>query len=610
MIEPSQKHLASGRRFQFSIRSLLILTAIVAVLCSVGVTVHRKRVAARRPSHFIQAVQSGDLTETDRLLKIDPQLAHGRQHGGTSSSFTPLQSALVFGRNPKVVDRILQEKPDLDETADNGRTALHMVVERRMLSELTRLLRLGADANVVDDEGISPLHVAAQVDRDGQITKLLLDGGSDPNRAQPSTPKLGGRTPLHLAAEKGSAVAVMHLLDSGAQVNVRDMKGRTALHFSASRNHLEVSKLLAERGADLTVKDHAGQIPGQRSDGSNSESAALIWWERIVQLHEQEETAKLDEMLDAAPQVLSFRTEYTPATLLHRAVAKRRLDVLEYLLGRHMDPDVRGMRGQTPLHSACWSHVLVDSAKHLLDAGADIEAKDEFGQTPLHWAARAHSHNVLQMLIAEDADIGALDNAGTTVLDAAFERGFHREAGLRTLELLMQAGHAPTVLYAAATGNVDLLHKMTRGESESLDRGYTRNGVRPLHAAVHGRQSNVVEWLVDQGVECNPFTPAGPMAAQVDTPLMVALSYSMADMAILLIDLGADVNCRNSHGYYPVHAVIAWDRDPKILEALLIHGADPTLQYQNKTAVQLAIDSQSEHRDRYLELLDASGKDE
>ena len=91
----------------------------------------------------------------------------------------------------------------------------------------------------------------------------------------------------------------------------------------------------------------------------------LIWWEQIVQSHEHKRIAKLDGMLDAAPQVLSFRTEYTPATLLHRAVATRRLDVLDYLLRRHMDRDVRGMHGQTPLHDACWSSVSVDFARHL-----------------------------------------------------------------------------------------------------------------------------------------------------------------------------------------------------------------------------------------------------
>jgi hypothetical protein len=46
--------------------------------------------------------------------------------------------------------------------------------------------------------------------------------------------------------------------------------------------------------------------------------------------------------------------------------------------------------------------------------------------------------------------------AGTTVLDAAFDRDFNETAGRETLEIIHKAGHGPTVLYAAATGDIDL----------------------------------------------------------------------------------------------------------------------------------------------------------
>jgi ankyrin repeat protein len=78
----------------------------------------------------------------------------------------------------------------------------------------------------------------------------------------------------------------------------------------------------------------------------------------------------------------------------------------------------------------------------------------------------------------------------------------------------------------------------------------------------------------------------------------------------LLVELGADVNCRGSTGIAPIHAVIAWDRDPEVLEALLARGADLTSKYQNKTAAELATSSQSEHRGRYLELLGTGGNGE
>ena len=369
---------------------------------------------------------------------------------------TPLQVALVFGGNSKVVDRILEEKPDLDEPSDNGKTVLHFAAEFRRLPELAQLLRLGADPNAVDNEGRTPIHLAVSRDPDGQMTTLLLEAGADPNRAQRGDSQFRAKTLLHLAAETHNPVVVKHLLDGGADVNSRDGQGRTALHVAAERHHSKVvaslldggadvnirdeqgrtalhlamamnqcklSELLVEHGADLLTEDDAGRIPGQMDDGSNTEAAALIWWERIVQLYDQKAIAKLDAMLDAAPEAISFRTQYSPTTLLHRAVAESRLDVLDYLLARHVDPNAHGADGETPLHLACWpSPHSIDFATHLVDAGADVEAKDRAGQTPLHRAARDHNHDVLQMLIAKRADLHARDNAGTTVLDAAFER--------------------------------------------------------------------------------------------------------------------------------------------------------------------------------------------
>jgi ankyrin repeat protein len=87
---------------------------------------------------------------------------------------------------------------------------------------------------------------------------------------------------------------------------------------------------------------------------------------------------------------------------------------------------------------------------------------------------------------------------------------------------------------------------------------------------------------------------------------MRALSHGLTDVAILLINSGADVNCKGSSGHYPVHAVVEWERDPKLLEALLAHGADPMLKYRDRTAIDLAKSSKCKHREWYLELFGAA----
>ena len=124
-----------------------------------------------------------------------------------------------------------------------------------------------------------------------------------------------------------------------------------------------------------------------------------------------------------------------------------------------------------------------------------------------------------------------------------------------------------------------------------------------------GEQPGVVAWLLDQGVECDPVAPRVPGGIPRDTALWLALSYAKTDIAIMLIDRGADVNRKSTiGGHYPMHAVIEWDRDPRILESLLSHGADLTLTYERKTAMELATGSKSRFRSRYIELLNAFGK--
>jgi ankyrin repeat protein len=401
---------------------------------------------------FIQAVQNGDLAEVDRLLKLDPKLAHGRKHAGMSSSHTALQRALG---QPRIFARILAEHPDVNETSSDNATALQMAVVRQLLPDVKSLIQHGADTDAMDNEGNTPLHAAVELDQTGQFSKLLLDAGADPNQVSPANPKyawLDGKSPFHRAAESGNEIAVTHMLNAGAQVNGRDAKGRTALHLAAQRDQSHVAKLLVEHGADLLAKDDQGLIPGERGDRPDSSVGALIWWEKIAQLLEQQQFALLDEMLAAAPQALSFRSGSTPETLLHRAVQTRQLKVLEYLLSRHADPNITGQQGQTPLHDACWTPIPVDFARRLIEAGADIESMDESGQTPLHAAARGHNHDVIQLLISTGANLDALDNGGTTVLDATFLRYFRSEDGHKSLTIIRDAGHRATVLFAAATG--------------------------------------------------------------------------------------------------------------------------------------------------------------
>ena len=60
-----------------------------------------------------------------------------------------------------------------------------------------------------------------------------------------------GMTPLHWAARKGHTTIVEYLLTKGAEINVKDNDGWTPLHFAAYRGRKDVVALLQTKGGTM-----------------------------------------------------------------------------------------------------------------------------------------------------------------------------------------------------------------------------------------------------------------------------------------------------------------------------------------------------------------------
>ena len=58
-----------------------------------------------------------------------------------------------------------------------------------------------------------------------------------------------------------------------------------------------------------------------------------------------------------------------------------------------------------------------------LAKGADVNAKDNLGHTPLHWAAKDDHKDVAEILLANKADVNVKDDKGETPLQLAASNG-------------------------------------------------------------------------------------------------------------------------------------------------------------------------------------------
>jgi ankyrin repeat protein len=156
-------------------------------------------------SSLVRAAVAGRLTAFEALLSVATR---------PSDRISALCGA-IGADQPRIRDRLLREKVELDLDCGDGRSALLM---------------------------------AAQSGREESLSKLL-DNGADPNQIVAN-----GDTALIAAASRGHLKILNALLHGGAQVDLRGARRMTALMGAAANGQLEIVHRLLEAGADRRMR--------------------------------------------------------------------------------------------------------------------------------------------------------------------------------------------------------------------------------------------------------------------------------------------------------------------------------------------------------------------
>ena len=130
------------------------------------------------------------------------------------------------------------------------------------------LLSIGADPNIKNNLGETPLHQAAD-NSQAKLVKLLLKYKANPNSQQNGKPYLDGNTPLHQSAFKGDERIVSILISNNADPNIQNFVfGKTSLHYAVEYGHEEVVKILLNADANKNIKDNTDRSPLDIAQGS------------------------------------------------------------------------------------------------------------------------------------------------------------------------------------------------------------------------------------------------------------------------------------------------------------------------------------------------------
>jgi len=115
---------------------------------------------------------------------------------------------------------------------------------------IKHLIESGADINIRDIDGSTPLHIATN-SSNIDIVKYLILSGADINQVDNY-----GRTPLYNATIQSNIDMIKYLVESGANIDACNANGFTSLHLAAIvTQNLDIVEYLLDSGIDKEYRN-------------------------------------------------------------------------------------------------------------------------------------------------------------------------------------------------------------------------------------------------------------------------------------------------------------------------------------------------------------------
>ncbi|MBV1929460.1 MAG: ankyrin repeat domain-containing protein [Gammaproteobacteria bacterium] len=517
--------MSKKRTLQFIVLGLALAVVSVAliiiqskkIISPINFTTTYDVYSSKEEKLLFEAIKGGDLEEIKYTLEItdngvtDATFLRKSCFGGSSG--TVLHAAIG---QPEVIELLLNEGANIDSFNNSGNTPLIVAANRGETETIRVLLKHGADINKRSDGDSTALsrgihHI--------NVVKLLLNGGADPNIADGF-----GRTPLlYASAYKGNIDIVNLLLANGADITAKAKKyDETLLHTAALHGHADIAQLYLEKGLDVNAGDNRGYTPLYWSISSDKSE----FDKSNVKTPKKTNNSVTQLLLENGARTDDKSTKYFPWSGNTALVQKG--------LEKNTNVDVRDEFSRTPLHVATIQGNL-ELAKWLIEKGANVNAKASTLQlynTPLRYALLADALvkkdvniQLLKLLLLNGADPNA-KYAGNNISllhdisnTAAYRNNYKQSVEVAKVLLEFKAdvnaidSNSETPLHRVklAEDNRFISLLVENGADVNAQDKYGRTALIGIAAAANTSPENA-KLLIDLGADPNIETSEGKKA--------------------------------------------------------------------------------------------------
>ena len=302
-----------------------------------------------------------------------------------------IQSYLLFNTLP-------EKNKNTDISEDVRKLFSHASQGNREM--IHNLIRNGIDVNVKNENGMTPLMVAAQ-NGHLELCEMLIGSGADVNISNSVT----GDTSLIYSSETGHTTCVNKLSEFHANLNNQGKNGDTALINAARNGNEDCLTVLIDKGANLNI---------QNNNGNTALIAAVHRFQFQCAVH----------LIQAGADVNLIDNQGDTAIVL--AARKGQVDFAQKLIAasadlNHFDEHLRMTALMT---AACQGHVKC--MKLLIQSGADLNIFDMTGKAALMKTAELVSSEMcFSSLLKSGAEIqmAILVHTASRLLQKGGKRG-------------------------------------------------------------------------------------------------------------------------------------------------------------------------------------------